>query len=435
MSGTTDWIPLRWPGDWQDPSLVDLLRQTPINCLVVSGGERNLKPLMERARAAGLAVVAPESAGQAGVPAIPWTERSKVPWTAAAPVVGIGDNVWPGIPARAGGGADAGPTGVPWVDSNGWFIQLARARAPSKTFWLACDPPPKAQFLRAASYLLAVADAETYGARWVISLDGRLRAGLAAKESQALDTWKQLAGALAFFKARRGWNQYRPLGVMAVISDFAGPNEELAGEILNLAARRPLPIRIFEKSRSVKASFAGLKAIIYPDQQPPGPELLKKLMAFGRNGGLLIAGPKWPALEEGALAAGDAYGRFHVRALGKGRLASAKEDLLDPYLLVMDSHLLLSHRQDLLHFFNAGTTNSYYTASPDGRQALVQIVNYAMRAAGHPISFSTQERYRAARMWTLESATPVTLEVQPAGRGSDVHLPPLPVYAAIELEK
>jgi hypothetical protein len=138
---------------------------------------------------------------------------------------------------------------------------------------------------------------------------------------------------------------------------------------------------------------------------------------------------------EGAPAAGDTYERFQVRAVGKGRLAAAKEELLDPYLLVMDAHLLLSHRQDPLHFFNAGTTNSYYTASPDGRQALVQIVNYAMRVAGHPISFTTQERYRAARMWTLGSATPAALEVQPAGRGSDVHLPPLSVYAAVELEK
>jgi hypothetical protein len=434
MAGTTEWIPLRWPGEWQDPLLVELVRQTPIDCLVVSGGERNLKPIIDRARDAGLAVVAPEGAKQAGVPTVPWTERSKVNWSGAAPVVAISDSLWPGIPARAGGGAGAGPTGVPWVDSNGWFIQLARARAPSKTFWLASDPPPKAQFLRGASYQLAVADAETYGARWVVSLDERLRAGLVARDSQALETWKQLSAALAFFKAQRAWNQYRPLNVMAVISDFAGPNEELAGEVLNLAARRPLPIRILEKSGAVKASFEGLKAIIYPDQQPPGPELLKKLMAFVRSGGLLIAGPKWPVVE-GAPAAGDTYERFQVRAVGKGRLAAAKEELLDPYLLVMDAHLLLSHRQDPLHFFNAGTTNSYYTASPDGRQALVQIVNYAMRVAGHPISFTTQERYRAARMWTLGSATPAALEVQPAGRGSDVHLPPLSVYAAVELEK
>jgi len=414
--------------------MLDLLRPTPINCLVVTGQQQKLGPLVERARAAGLAVVAPEGQAQGGLPTIPWTARSKVPWTGSAPVLAVSDNLWPGIPARSEGGADAGPTGVPWVDSNGWFIQLARTRAPSKTFWLAYDPPPKAQFLRAASYLLAAADAETYGARWVVSLDERLRAGLVAKDSQALETWKQLAAALSFFKAHRDWNQYRPLNAMAVISDFAGPNEELSSEILNLAARRPLPIRIVEKARSVKASFEGLKAIIYADQQPPAPELQKKLLAFARGGGLLIAGPKWPAVE-GAPAPGDAYQRFNVHTLGKGRLATSKEDLLDPYTLVMDSHLLLSHRHDPLHFFNAGSTNSYYTASPDGKKALVQIVNYAMRPAGHPISFTTQERYRAARMWTLESGSPVALEVQAAGGGSDVHLPPLSVYAAIELEK
>jgi len=434
MSEMTDWVPLRWPSQWQDPALLRLLEQTPINCLVIAGQHSNLKPLIERARARGLALAAPEVEAQGGLPAIPWTTRAKVSWTASAPVLAISENLWPGIPAPSGGGADAGPTGVPWVDSNGWFIQLARTRAPSKTFWLAYDPPPKAQFLRAESYLLAAADAETYGARWVISMDGRLRAGLVAKDTQAVETWKKLATALSFFKARRQWNQFRPLNVMAVISDFAGPNEEVSHELLNLAARRPLPIRILEKSRAVKATFEGLKAIVYPDQQPPATELQKKLLAFARNGGLLIAGPKWPG-PEGAPAPGDAYERFQVRSVGKGRLATSKEDLLDPYLLVMDSHLLLSHRHDLLHFFNAGSTNSYYTASPDGKKALVQIVNYSMRPAGHPISFTTQERYRAARMWTFESAAPVPLEVQAAGGGSDVHLPPVGVYAAIELEK
>jgi hypothetical protein len=69
-------------------------------------------------------------------------------------------------------------------------------------------------------------------------------------------------------------------------------------------------------------------------------------------GGLLITGPKWgvppgmPATEE--------HPRYAARTLGKGRLAIAKADPDDPYVLASDSALLISHRYELLRFWNGG---------------------------------------------------------------------------------
>lgn len=326
-----------------------------------------------------------------------------------------------------------GPTGLPWVDSNGWFIQLARARAPSKTLWIAVEAPAKEPFLRAAAYELAVADAETYGARWVVSLDERLRAGLMAGSREALDTWSRIAKALEFFKARRQWNRYELVSVLAVISDFSGHNEELAGEILNLAARRPLPVRIIEKSRAMGALLEGLKAVIYPDQEPPPEDLRRKLLGFVRGGGLLLANHKWEPVE-GEPSEGDSYRRFDVRKLGRGRLAVATEEMQDPWAVALDAHLLLSRRHDPLRFFNAGSMNSHYTVAPQGGRALLQILNYSMRAAGHPVSATFPVRYRTARLWSFGSKEPVTLEPAPAEPGVEIHLPALGAYAAIELE-
>lgn len=424
-----EWIPLRWPAQWL-ASALELLRGTPINCLVVRQQE-GWRAVVEGARNMGLAVAALEGEAPEGVAVVPCTARAKVAWDGPGPVTAVNDAVWPGI-AR-GAGTDGGPTGLPWVDSNGWFIQLARARAPSKTCWILADPPAKDRFLGPASYELAVADAEAYGGRWVVSLDERLRAGLAAREARAVETWRRLAGALEFFKARRGWNEFGLVSVVALISDFSGPNEELSGEILNLAARRPLPVRPIEKPAAAAASFTGLKAIIYPDQSPPAEQLRRKLLAFVRAGGLLIANHQWtPVL--GEAAEGDAYRRFQVRRLGRGRLAVAKEELLDPYATVMDAHLLLSHRWDPVQFFNAGSLNSHYTASLDGKRALVQLLNYAMRPAGHPVSVSFPVRYRAARLWTLEANAPAPLKLDRADRGVEAYLPPLQAYAALELE-
>ena len=314
----------------------------------------------------------------------------------------------------------------------GWFIQLARVRGPAKTLWMVAEPPAKSPLLRAPAYELAVADAEAYGARWVVSLDEQLRKGLASGNQQSLEIWKKIAAALGFFKARRDWNSYESVSVVAVISDFSGPNEELAGEILNLAARRPLPVRPMEKSGAGRASFEGLKAIVYPDQEPPAEELRRKLLEFVRGGGLLVANSRW-SLPEGVPDEKDTYRRFQVRKLGRGRLAVAQEELQDPYAVALDVHLLLSRRHDPVRFFNAGSMNCHYTVSPDGKRALVQILNYAMRPQGHPVSVSFPVKYGAARLRNLSGAeTP--LKLVSTHQGVELHLPGLEAYAAIELE-
>jgi len=424
-----DWIPFRWPVEWP-ASALELLKDTPINCLVV-GRQEGLTTVLEAARGRGLAVVALEGEAPSGVQVIPCAERAKLKWTAAGAVLAVKDALWPGLQRGQGGGG--GPTGVPWVDSNGWFIQLARVRGPAKTLWMVTEPPADSPFPRAASYELAVADAETYGARWLVALDEQLRKGLASGHQEALQIWNKISAALAFFKARREWNGYRLVGAVAVISDFSGANEELAGEILNLAARRPLPVRPMLASGALAASLAGLKAIIYPDVEPPAEPLQRKLMEFVRTGGLLVANYKWSPLE-GELSEADTYRRFQVRRVGKGRLAVAREEMQDPYAVAVDAHLLLGRRHDPVRFFNAGSTNSYYTLSPDGKRALLQILNYALRAQGHPVSVSFPVKYRAARLWSFASREAAVLKLVAGEQALELHLPPLEAYAAIELE-
>ena len=34
----SDWIPMRWPRQWKDPSSLELIQGTPINCLVGEEG-------------------------------------------------------------------------------------------------------------------------------------------------------------------------------------------------------------------------------------------------------------------------------------------------------------------------------------------------------------------------------------------------------------
>src|ERR1039458_9506195 len=173
-------VPMRWPGGpleialraktqgftaqerqvleyWHTPSALDIIQGSPVNCLVVSWAsdlaedaeqQRTLRPLVDAARqrkldvvgwvegkgdknaaiaaaqSAGLTAVAIEGfSGKSDFPVIPWGDRAHAPWDTTAPVLPITGNVWPGVQAR-GGGANAGPTALPWLDSNGWFIKF-----------------------------------------------------------------------------------------------------------------------------------------------------------------------------------------------------------------------------------------------------------------------------------------------------------------------
>ena len=456
---------------WHDPASLDLLANTPVDCLVLSWAAglpedaaqwKTAAPLVEAARKRNLAIVgwvdgvaghneavaAAKTAGLTAVaiqgfkgksdlPVIAWGERPKAPWDTTAPVLPVTDNVWPGVRATGGeSDAEAGPTSLPWLDSNGWYVQMARARTQTPV-WLMFDPPGKGAVIPAPSYPMAVADSEAAGGRWVISLDDSLRAGLVAGEAAALRTWKTTAAAAAFFEKHREWRAYRSLGLVGVISDFTGEHFDLSGELLNLMARRDLLFRVIWKSQALAQPFTGLKALVYADNTPPAPELRKKIVAFVEQGGLLIAGPKWgPEGKAGAVAS---HPRFDMRALGKGKLAVATEDMVDAYQVVSDAQVLVSHANDLVRYYNSSSSGcTVYTASPDGKKVLMQGLSYASARQGGLMSVWVERKYRSARVWSIDAAEPAPIGATPAEdfSGEEYHMPTTASqgYVALEFE-
>src|SRR3954454_12398538 len=96
------WTPMRWPSAWADPATLDLLKGSGIDNLLLDDGA-GFEAVRTRAGQAGLRIVNP-----------------------AAPPDGVRviKGEWPGVRSMRGGGGGAGPTGVAWVDSNGWAVQL-----------------------------------------------------------------------------------------------------------------------------------------------------------------------------------------------------------------------------------------------------------------------------------------------------------------------
>src|SRR5581483_12049264 len=128
--------PMRWPDSWTDPATLRLVQGTAINYLQIANTQP-LERVRSRARELQIAFGDTDSAPSG---------------------VRLVKGAWPGVQmGRGGSGASAGPTGVPWVDSNGWNVLLNRALYPDDSVWISA-PPPSRNFVTADSYLIALAD-------------------------------------------------------------------------------------------------------------------------------------------------------------------------------------------------------------------------------------------------------------------------------------
>jgi len=452
---------------WLDPATLEVLQGTPINTLVVSWAaglptdseqQQALTPLIEKGRETGVglvgvidgeantsaAIAAARSAGliavtmegeapaDAGIPVIQRNADARIRWGGKSHVLSLSNGVWPGIPQDVN--QAGGPTNLPWVDSNGAVLRIARALAPEKDVWIEFNPPQQATSQTAEAYMLAVADPASYGARWVVSLDDGLRADLSAKKQPAMDTWKKATGMMAFFKEYNQSKSYQPMGRLALMSNFAGDDWDRGEETLNLLPRLREPSRVIARSRAVNASFEGLQAIYYTDQEPPDAALRAKLLTFARGGGILFVPSKWPN-PEGTPVAAEAYLLFNLHTLGKGRLAVCKEEQPDPYDLTADLQTIMSHKYDPIRLYNASSMNFYYETSAQGKQGVIHLLNYSRRPASDGPLFYVKEPHRTARLVSPELSSPAELQWSPqeAG-GSELSLPKIAVYGAVELE-
>jgi len=403
---------MRWPDAWKDPATLALLKGTAIDHLLIGMGPE-LSAVRSHAAQDGFHLSQP-GAPPAGVEIV--------------------KGQWPGVKVeRRGGGSgvSAGPTGNPWVDSNGWAIRLAAALHSDSAVWVDAAPAGNA-LVTAASYLIAVADSAAYGGRWIVSLDTPLAVSLAAGKSDALATWRRVTAAAGLFAAHQAWPAYVPMAVVGVVSDFTGDNEFFSRELLNLLARAGQHCRILPKDRITDASLVGLRAAIYADAQPPASALRQQILAFVAAGGMLITVPQWGEVP-GTLIQSDGHPRYSLRALGKGKVAVAMAGPDDPYLWANESVVMVSHRYDLVRFWNSGAAGSFCTVAPDGKQAVVHLLFYANRG---PDSATVRiaGRYRAARAYTAGHPAAAKVEWAPQTDAVEIHLPPVSQYVALELD-
>ncbi|MFN0105105.1 MAG: hypothetical protein ACKV2U_23845 [Bryobacteraceae bacterium] len=345
------WLPLRWSGALPAGDLA------PLNCLY-GGGE-------------GLPVLTADDLKGVQIP-----KRA----------------LWPSVRVSVNGAAEAGPTGAPWVNANGWLIRMLRFRDPTRPVLL--DTKPAAA--RPASQVLAVADAMAYGASWVVT--------------HSPETWPQVRVALQFFERKAEWRGWQPVAALTVIGDFAGANEGIGGECLNLLTRRQVGFRLAAPGDVAALGNAGAAAWVSTAPVP-----MEKYLPWIRGGGTLIV-----------------HGEANSRVEGKGRIIGRPEPWNDAYAAVAGIHLALTRRTDVLRLWNAGSFNTFYQTEPHGNRGVVQLINYAVNAGSNDTSIWLARPWKKAVLTTFEKQMP--LKTTPSNGGIEIPLAPLGVYAAIELE-
>ncbi|MFN7994106.1 MAG: hypothetical protein U0Q18_10915 [Bryobacteraceae bacterium] len=439
---------------WYGTGSLDLLRDTPVNCLLVTwtGADpeaereqhRVLKDYTAEAHRRGISVMAlipsmgsvaqsAAAAVDAGLDGLVLdgeykdaaqvgaaTRRLTANRGRELPVLMLPSGAAataPGVRVFSEGGAvQATPTSEPWIDSNFWLVRLIRARG-AETAWLGhtLEKPTSRDYVR------AIADAAAAGGHWIVAPDDALITGLAAHSFEAGKTWREIAAALRFFEDQAAWRNFLPTGPLGIVQE----ETSTAAENLNLIARRRIPYRILRREALSGDGLADLRAVLVTgcNLSPAETGTLRK---FAESGGLVIAGPGWGGVVPKT-------GDFDERPTGKGRVAVYREEEPESEALSKDVLHLIGKDNLGIRLFHAITVIPSVSTNRDGSQLLIAMVNYAGEPAD-AVMIRLTGNYRSARLYTLDNA-PTALELEKSPRGVEAKIPVIPVFAAVVLEK
>jgi len=440
----SDWVPARWP--WSDPKSLELLADSPINCLllktysadlVAAAANRGLVVLADisagedaaaaarKALAVGVTGIVlegdfPESTAGAvrreagGAPVIQLTARSHLTLGSKVPIIGTYQGVWAGIATDEDGAKRAGPTGTIWIDTNTGLLRAVRAWGDA-TVWIANEPPPKT-IITGARYLQVIADAATTGARWVLALDDDFAARLNNRQAAAMRDWRRMVNLMRYFEGHPEWRRMRQYGKVAVVQD---PMQGglLSGGVLDMLAAKHLPARPVPRQFLTAEAMRGVTITLDLDSAGLTASQQKVLRDFTNAGGTLLTGP--PIWRD----AGPMGERF--------TLNTAEFERLDSLWNELGSKLPRSNYG--VSVFNVSSIISNVLVSADGKTIVVHLVNYADYPV-EVISVIFPDDYRKATLITPEGAAQ-TLEISRSSNGLGVIIEKMSVCATIEVEQ
>jgi hypothetical protein len=452
LAGPADWVPARW--NWTDPATLDLLQGTPVNCLLLkwnAGKAAELSTFAGRAaerRIATLAVIEPAGdpadaarqatrskmtgivlegdfpEGAAGkvrdaladskAVVIEMTSRSRMKLGGSAPILATNQGVWSGIQVMDDGHAKAGPSGSAWIDTNAGFVRAVRAWGDTP-LWLGNLPPPKT-VVTGERYLQAIGDAAMVGARWILAFDDDFARRLKDKDPSTMKQWQRMAKHLQYYEDHKEWRTFKPGGKFALVQ---GENDGalLSGGILDMIAVKHTPVRPVPRQKLNIAAFKDVAMAVNVDGESLTPEEKEVLRSFTRSGGTLLTGaPGWKA----------------KTAPNTDQITLEKQEMERLDTIWKEVNSMIGRRNLGARLFNVSTVLSDLLASPDGKQEVIQLVNFADYPV-ESIAVHVLGNFTRARLYTPEDGER-TLEVYKNEEGTGVDIDKISVCATLRLD-
>lgn len=438
-ASAADLAPMRWVSP--EPKSLQILDGTPVNCLIAEPAAWTA-PVLAEARKRQISVYGSvhdaaeaqravslkldgavlEGAVDPKVRAFLTDSRMTVvelPPRAAMrfdsqPVIGTAQAVWPGIQAEDDGKAKAAPSGAPWINTNGGFLRFVRAASPTSAIWLGNTPPAKT-VITPERYIQAIADAAIIGARWIIALDDDFRQRLESSQPTALRDWKRIMAVASWYEAHPEWRRMKPLSQLGIVQDV-NSGALYSGGVLDMIAVKHTPVRAVPSHSLTPESVKGLTMAVDVDPSSLTAEQKAALTALRRSGGSTLSGPpNW---------------KFPPVTPDRITLTEADVKTLDEIWREMNQ---MTGRRNLgARLFNVSSMLSNLVESPDGKQAVLHLVNYS----GFPVENVTVHllgKYKKATL-IAPGEKDKTLQLYDNDEGTGVDIDTVNVVAALLLE-
>jgi len=324
----------------------------------------------------------------------------------------------------------------PWLENNEALVRIAMARAPAAppvllTYtWQAVTVSDLDRGPRLENYLVAIAEAGSFGADLVLPLHQRFEEALVNGDPDARADWAEITRFVAFY----AWNvpfQHQAVANVGVVT--ADPMR--AFELMNLLARHNLPFVSMAPSALAAHELTGIDLLIVLDDLDD--RGLQRVDAFANAGGTaLVAGTA--AVKPGAAAlpwhrsAPVKSERRVSYTVGKGRVVESPTAPSDPNTFALDMRQLLGSGRRIVDIWNGITVLVAPYARRSGDGLLLTALNYAAQ----PLPIQVRVRGTFSRVQYEAPGQPAALlPFEHRDDGTEFVLPALRIGARIFLTR
>jgi hypothetical protein len=327
----------------------------------------------------------------------------------------------------------------PWLENNEALVRIAMDRTPAPTSpvlltyaWQPVTVSDLDRGPRLENYLVAIAEAGSFGADLLLPLHQRFEEALVTGDPDARADWDEIKRFVSFY----AWNvpfQHQPLANVAVVT--ADPMRSF--EVMNLLARHNLPFLSIAPAALASNSLIGIDLLIVLDD--PDERGLQRVQAFASSGGTaLVAGTA--AVKSGPAANGLPWhgspavtGERRVSyTVGKGRVIESQEAPVDPNTFALEMRQLLGSERRIVDIWNGITVLVAPFARRSGDGVVLTALNYAAQPL--PIQVRVRGTFSAVQ-YEAPGQPPVLLAFEHRDASTEFVLPALRIGARIFLTR